>query len=91
MREEVKFGMKLADNLARFLAMQENPETEASRVFLRTLTEQPSETRAHIYETFIGLVRLYAAEPVPDTEDAAAVEACRKICDVMGWLPAKVA
>lgn len=47
--------------------------------------------REDIYAAAVELIRSWAAEPNLQDTDAYVVEACRKICDVMGWMPAEVA
>ncbi|GKH48087.1 hypothetical protein CE91St46_10340 [Eubacteriales bacterium] len=43
-----------------------------------------------IYRLFVEFVRALAAKSSVEDKDGEAVEACRKICDLMGWPPREV-
>ena len=59
------------------------------RQFLCKLSQ--GKGREDVYAILTELIRSWAADPDLHGSDAYVVEACRKICDVMGWVPTEVA
>ena len=47
--------------------------------------------REDVYAVLTELIRSWAADPDLHDSDAYVIEACRKICNVMGWTPTEVA
>lgn len=52
---------------------------------------EPWKGREDVYAVLTELIRSWAADPDLHGSDAYVIEACRKICDVMGWTPTEVA
>lgn len=49
-----------------------------------------AKANSGVYRLFEAFVRTLAAKDSVEDEDGEAVEACRKICDLMGWPPREV-
>ena len=82
---------RLAGDLIRFGEAQWETDGESIRRFLSCLrvTDQP-EANAGLFLLVRELLRGWAGIGDLTRCDADAIEAARKICDVMGWPPAEV-
>lgn len=49
-----------------------------------------AKANSGVYRLFESFARTLAAKDSVTDEDGEAVEACRKICDLMGWPPREV-
>lgn len=80
----------LADCVAALSELENGYEGYDISLFLKRLL-QDANVREAVYALLTRTIRSLAAREDLSGRDAYVVEACRKICDVMGWAPAKEA
>ena len=82
-------AIKKQDNTVTFiriLLLSMNTETRDG--FIRRLTgDFEPDIQLKEYEFVKAMIRSWAGKSDLSHEDAEIIEDCRKICDVMGWLP----
>lgn len=79
----------LDKTLVRIILQAGNPEIQQE--FIRSITDNHApDIQVKIYVFVKALICSWAGDPNLSCEDAAVIEDCRKICDVMGWMPAGV-
>lgn len=83
-------GVVPAGKLAmEFLAFGEaqsgDDDAQANRFATCVLGAGNSDANCGVYNIMTALIRRLAAKDSVEDTDGEAVEACRKICDVMGW------
>lgn len=82
---------RLASELARFGEQQhENGGGGIDRFATCITAGGNAKANSGVYRLFTSFVRTLAAKDSVEEADGEAVEACRKICDLMGWLPREV-
>lgn len=82
---------RLASELARFGEQQHKHGGSAlDRFATCIIAGDNTKANSGVYQLFAAFVRTLAAKDSVEDEDGAAVEACRKICDLMGWPPREV-
>lgn len=83
---------KLAMDFLRFGERQFGAGTaQVQRFAACILSVNHPQANDGIYHIMAALICGLAAKDSVKEADGEAVEACRKICDVMGWQPRKVA
>lgn len=80
---------KVAQNVIDLCAITGGYSALERRQFLCKLSR--GKGREDVYAVPTELIRSWAADPDLHGSDAYVVEACRKICDTMGWVPTEVA
>ncbi len=80
---------KVAQNVIDLCAITGGYSALERRQFLCKLSR--GKGREDVYAVLTELIRSWAADPDLHGSDAYVVEACRKICDTMGWVPTEVA
>lgn len=81
---------KLAMDLALFGEKQHRTDgAQIERFVTCIFAGDKPEANSGLFALFTAFVRSLAAKDCVEGADGEAVEACRKICDVMGWLPAE--
>lgn len=73
-----------ATTLVRIVLQMANDENK--ELFSARLTDElPSGIQSQLYDFVRSLICSWAGNTDLSREDAAVIEDCRKICDVMGW------
>ena len=62
-------------------------EESRERFIYRLKNEFEPDVQLKLYELAREMIRSWVGRPDLLREDAAIIEDCRKICDVMGWPP----
>lgn len=80
----------LAGHVAALAELENGYEGYDIVLFLRRLLSD-GNVREAVYALLTRMVRSLAAREDLSGRDAYVIEECRKLCDVMGWVPAKEA
>lgn len=80
----------LADYIAALAELENGYEGYDIVLFLRSLLSD-GNVREAVYALLTRIIRSLAAREDLSGRDAYVIEECRKLCDVMGWSPAKEA
>ena len=80
---------KVAQNVIALCAITGGYSALERHQFLCKLSR--GKGREDVYAVLTELIRSWAADPDLHDSDAYVIEACRKICNVMGWTPTEVA
>lgn len=80
-----QFGM-LAQEIVNFGEQQhDNGGVNLERFVTCIVGCNNAKANSGVYQLFESFVRTLAAKDSVTEEDGEAMEACRKICDLMGW------
>jgi hypothetical protein len=78
-------GKDLCDAVMKLMAY------ETSRQIVTQIAErQEAFVQQNLYDFVRAMICVWAAKEDLSQEDACVIEDCRKICDVMGWMPEKM-
>ena len=73
-------------SLVRIVLLSMNEENREE--FIQRMTgDFPPDIQVKLYDFVKAMIHSWADQADLSHEDAAVIEDCRKICDVMGWAP----
>lgn len=88
MREGMRRDNDFGATLIRIVLQSMTPENREKFV-AHLATDFAPDIQVKLYDFVKGMICFWAGGDDLSHEDAAVIEDCRKICDVMGWVPTK--
>ena len=86
LQKNIPAGNDFAATLVRIILQSMSPENRAQFIH-RLTTGVAADVQVILYDFVCAMICSWAGKSDLSDDDAAVIEDCRKICDVMGWLP----